>query len=262
MRQPWMRSLRKTTTAARAASRAAASASASRTSLNDVAPSSPRTLSSRRLTPAISISRSLTRAAATAVLRSSAASPRRRRAPSACGSRPRARRASSVDFASSCLRIRARPRDRRRAPGDLLHRRADARFGVGDAGLGGLLGFLENLDLRGANGLFALGGGLGEDLLNERSYGLIDRGPNTIFERHVMSRPGAGSLGTQAAAGMRAIVRYCGHYGERPTRSQGTVAAKGLLINDLLVVLSPHARLSRCRSWSFSCPVLPPFSTR
>ena len=63
-RQPTMRSALMTTTAARAVSRAAARASASSTSLSDIAPSSPRMLSARRVMPAISNSRSLTRAAA------------------------------------------------------------------------------------------------------------------------------------------------------------------------------------------------------
>ena len=47
----------------------------------------------------------------------------------------------------------------------LLHLRADAGLGVGDAGPRGLLGLLENLGLRGADGLLALGSGLVEQLL-------------------------------------------------------------------------------------------------
>jgi hypothetical protein len=37
-----------------------------------------------------------------------------------------------------------------------------------------LLGLLENLDLRGPDSFLLLGSGLFEQLLNERSYGLID----------------------------------------------------------------------------------------
>jgi hypothetical protein len=55
-----------------------------------------------------------------------------------------------------------------------LHLRAAAELGVGDAGPGGLLGLLENLDLRGPDSFLLLGSGLFEQLFNERSYGLID----------------------------------------------------------------------------------------
>ena len=59
-----------------------------------------------------------------------------------------------------------------------------------------------------------------------------------------MSRPDSGSSGTQAAAGVRAYVRFCGSlWRVAVRRSQGTVAVNGLLINDLLVSLRPHARL-------------------
>ena len=208
IRQPWMRSLRRTTTAARAASRAAASASASSTSLKDVAPSSPRTLSSRRLTPAISISRSLTRAAATARSRSSAAlasivartraSASATRVWAACSASSRiwtfaARMASSRSAAASG------------GPAERAELRPDRRW--------------TEYDLR--------------------------------TTCHVSTR--SGPLGTQAAAGMRAIVRTVGHYGKPRHSSQGSIAVKRLPTNHLT---GPQSRRSfricsscECASW-------------
>ena len=126
--------------------------------------------------------------------------------------------------------------DARRGDGTLeigsrlrLHRGAEARFSVGDASLGGLFGLLENLGFRDANGLFTLGRSLGEDLLNERSHGLIDTWTEYDLRTTLSCLdPGRGSLGTQAAAGVRAIVRTAAIMGSATIEVKAQIAVKRL----------------------------------
>jgi hypothetical protein len=92
--------------------------------------------------------------------------------------------------------------------------------------------------------LFALGGGLGENLLNERSYDVIDCRPNSIFERHCHVSTRTGSWGTQAAAGMRAIVRIVVIMGRPRRSSQGSIAVKRLRTNHLDRPTSTAQRVS------------------
>ena len=89
-------------------------------------------------------------------------------------------------------------------------RRAHARFGVGDARECGLFGFLECGKPRGANGLFPLTRRGREQVLHERTQRLIDGGSKTIFERHVMSRPGIWVIrGLRQRLGCALLSVYC-----------------------------------------------------
>ena len=83
----------------------------------------------------------------------------------------------------------------------LVHGGADARFGIGDARLRGLLRFGKCGFTRGTSGGLAIRCGFVHHLCYECAQHLVNGGPDPIFERHFVSRPGVGLWGRRQRLG-------------------------------------------------------------